>query len=207
MLFEIWGQIFTRVQASGANFSCCFYGKLNFILSSTKKKPKISSALRAVFPLFFLFQTPSGQNFSPFLSLGTEFFPGRISPKLISPRQNFSLPGKENHPTNPLFSDIPFAMSSVKTSISLIAPIPHDVKLTLQVYLHDQRSEASLLTALITRLYTPYVSLKMISCTPPPLSNDRSCLTANPRSDRIFRSDPRSDRNFFSFLGENYRLV
>ncbi len=34
---------------------------------------------------------------------------------------------------------------------------------------------------------------------PPPLSNDRSCLTTETRSDRIFRSDPRSDRNFLIF--------
>jgi hypothetical protein len=40
-----------------------------------------------------------------------------------------------------------------------------------------------------------------------PLSNDRSCLTTDPRSDGIFRSDPRSDRNFFSYFGKNYRLV
>ncbi len=30
----------------------------------------------------------------------------------------------------------------------------------------------------------------------PPLSNNRPCLTTEPRSDRISRSDPRSDRDF-----------
>ncbi len=82
-----------KVLSLGTKIFPLFLRNVQFQLVLTKKK---SHKFLPRFAPNFLFPFPNlvGTEFlPPFLSLRTEFFPGRIFPKVNSPGQNFSLPG------------------------------------------------------------------------------------------------------------------
>ncbi len=83
-----------------------------------------------------------------------------------------------------IFIDVTFDVFGWAVWASKIKPLLHDSIDIVQQRLYLRRQKQTFPSPL---WYDPYDT---------PLSNDRSCLTTDPRSDRTFWSDPWSDRVF-----------